>query len=375
MKEKQTTTSPPAPLPHGERGERTKYARGFTLVELLVVIAIIGILIALLLPAVQSAREAARRVQCNNNMKQLGLALHNYHDAHKTFPPCQMFPPGASPSTSNQYGPNWVICILPFMEQETLYDSFDLKKPISDAANRQQRGVDLSMMKCPSDHYVDQTKFASPNDGDNWARSNYGSNGSMGAFTTANAWLERAAAGRNEPLWMNRYTRGVMGMNNSVRIKDITDGTTSTFLLLELRAGIVEIDRRGVWAMGTPGASSLWMHGTDDGVGPNNCSLSGDNISTCTEIWTAVGQPMLERECMGCDLGNNSTQGVARSAHSGGIFVTMGDGSVRFIGDFIDARTPWEFDFSDPQFAQNQMGVWQRLNASADGLMVDQMQY
>src|SRR5687767_13667910 len=96
---------------------------GFTLVELLVVIAIIGVLVALLLPAVQAAREAARRAQCQSNIKQLGLALLNYHAGRNTFPASINFPAGAgipwNPSISTTHGPNWVIAILPFIEQQT----------------------------------------------------------------------------------------------------------------------------------------------------------------------------------------------------------------------------------------------------------------
>src|SRR5690349_22458600 len=100
--------------------------RAFTLVELLVVIAIIGILVALLLPAVQSAREAARRMQCQNNLKQLGLALHNYHDTNQSFPPCMSFDKDVSDiSNTPNYRANWVIRILPFCEQQNLYNAFD----------------------------------------------------------------------------------------------------------------------------------------------------------------------------------------------------------------------------------------------------------
>src|SRR3954469_9382671 len=109
----------------------------FTLVELLVVIAIIGILVALLLPAVQSAREAARRMQCQNNVKQLGLALHNYHDVHKIFPPSSIWPVESEIEKKNNgnLGANWVIMVLPYMEQQNLYNSFNFTKSICDSTN------------------------------------------------------------------------------------------------------------------------------------------------------------------------------------------------------------------------------------------------
>ena len=164
-------------------------AHGFTLVELLVVIAIIGILVALLLPAVQAAREAARRMQCSNNLKQLALGLHNYHDTNKIFPPGLQFHPGAINLTTGQgirtsagYGPNWVILTLPYAEQQALHDRFDLTVEISHANNRDPRGIDLDVMVCPTDlrrkHFeggLTSSGSAIP-EGDNWARGNYAVN-------------------------------------------------------------------------------------------------------------------------------------------------------------------------------------------------------
>ncbi|MEM7317335.1 MAG: DUF1559 domain-containing protein, partial [Planctomycetota bacterium] len=110
---------------------QAKQHQAFTLVELLVVIAIIGILVALLLPAVQQARDAARRVQCQNNLKNLGLALLNYESANKELPPSSVWPFDTRPGdrANVQLGPNWVILILPYIEEQGLADSFDLEQP------------------------------------------------------------------------------------------------------------------------------------------------------------------------------------------------------------------------------------------------------
>ena len=112
---------------------------GFTLVELLVVITIIGILIALLMPAVQTAREAARRAQCVNNLKQLSLACLNYEAAFGAFPPGIQFDQGQNPGSSDQFRANWIILILPFLEQQNLFDSFNHQEFISRDANRTAR--------------------------------------------------------------------------------------------------------------------------------------------------------------------------------------------------------------------------------------------
>ena len=116
---------------------------GFTLIELLVVIAIIAVLIALLLPAVQAAREAARRAQCTNNLKQIGLAMHDYHTAHNAFPPAYTVDANGRPLHS------WRTLILPYLEQDPLYQRIDLSKPWNDPANARALETDLPVFSCP----------------------------------------------------------------------------------------------------------------------------------------------------------------------------------------------------------------------------------
>jgi len=342
---------------------------GFTLVELLVVIAIIGVLVALLLPAIQAAREAARRAQCQSNIKQLGLALLNYHSSRNVFPASITFPVGSgipwNPSLSTTHGPNWVIEILPFIEQQALYKEFDLSKPINNSANLVPRGRTIPLMLCASDSYNQAGPFggSSANEGGNWARGNYGANGALGFMHHT----YRPAAGRDAELWLDQRTRGVMGVNTALEIGQILDGTSSTILVGELRAGLSASDRRGVWALGSPSASSLWGHGTDDDNGPNSCFPGADNIQGCGKIEADVGKPLMQTECMTCfPVGNE--QGTIRSTHPSGAHVCMADGAVRFISDFIDKGTQQE-PYPD------EYHVWQRLNASGDEQVVGDTSY
>ncbi len=217
---------------------------GFTLVELLVVITIIGILMALLLPAVQSAREAARRAQCANNLKQLALAVINYESQHTVYPPSVQFDPGDDPAWTDRLRPNWIILILPFLEQEGLYHAFNLALPISDSANRYARGVELPILKCPTDGGYNRVKFAGTpgrSEGDNWARGNYGANAGRGYMLGQSYWSSRpdAIGGPDSPGWSGPSAyqfRGVMGANCSQPSAKIRDGLSNTLAAADVKA-------------------------------------------------------------------------------------------------------------------------------------------
>jgi prepilin-type N-terminal cleavage/methylation domain-containing protein/prepilin-type processing-associated H-X9-DG protein len=355
--------------------------RAFTLVELLVVITIIGILISLLLPAVQSAREAARRAQCSNNIRQLGLALHNYHAANGKFPPSSVWrnSSGAfdSSQAQNTNSPNlfedWIILILPQLEQMNLRQEFNLTYPVTDTShpnangvtNSQAVGTNLAILLCPSDTF-NRTPFVASTSPSNlasnlgsypWARGNYGANASLGYMY--------AGEGLGAPWWSSGYC-GVMGANDSLRIDDIKDGTSNTILIGELRAGITQYDIRGTWAIGG-GTSALWCHGyVSDANGPNSTVLNADDPLTCTDVVNAVGgQTQLAVLGMPCWEGNgpNWQQG-ARSLHSGGgVNTCFADGSVHFISDFIQISNNGAYS------------VWDKLNLSNDHLPVDASTY
>jgi prepilin-type N-terminal cleavage/methylation domain-containing protein len=345
----------------------------FTLVELLVVIAIIGILVALLLPAVQSAREAARRTQCRNNLKQLALAVLAYDTNQGVFPPASQWSATADLDLINnpKLGFSWVVTILPQLEQQNVYDSFNFAQPMQHADNEKGRSTKLAVMLCPTDSFNRQTFSGTTNSmtnqmGDNWARGNYAANGGLGYhshdFPSAdNTCGIQMNAAKTDKGWKDKRLRGIMGANASIKQADLKDGTTNTVLLGEIRAGVTTFDCRGTWAMGGACPSSLWAHGyCGDDYGPNNTqALAADDVVACTEIQAAVGgDAALAKMGMSCSYGNwGNIQQTARSMHSDGVFVALADGSVQWISDNIQVTVN----------NVNNPSIWDRLMLSADG--------
>ena len=194
---------------------------GFTLIELLVVIAIIAILIALLLPAVQQAREAARRTSCRDHLKQLGLALHNYADAHLTLPSGYVYKPDTSTSpVSNGAGFGWGSMVLPFLEQSQVYNEFDWNVPLHDATNLKAREHHLPVFLCPSDS-VSQTGFVEMGpDPERYAMASYA-----------------ASFGPPDLDAVQEQRLGLFSRNSRTRFSDVTDGMSNTLMVGERENG------------------------------------------------------------------------------------------------------------------------------------------
>ena len=369
-----------------------RFTKGFTLVELLVVIAIIGVLVALLLPAVQAAREAARRMQCANNNKNLALAVQNYHDSFGKFPAavstreCE----GDSILSDRFVYNNWAIKILPYMEYQSLYDQFEFVQfgitgsddrimyyerddPQKGAINKNLRGTEIQLMLCPSD-----VGLGSPFEGSegNWARGNYGLN----AFQFwPNKWIHEAMAGgcggaphASEP-WIDQNI-GMGGVNGpEMSIAKIQDGSSNTIMLAEMRVGLSPQDRRGVWAMGMCGSNFHCRHAS---LPINSCGGFDDDVYGVRDIINDIGQDTLAAECMSADPGvDASGQSVVRSNHPGGAHVAMADGSVQFLSDFIEVGelsiAGWIGDGDPDAIDPEVFGIWPRLNVASDGFIVN----
>jgi prepilin-type N-terminal cleavage/methylation domain-containing protein/prepilin-type processing-associated H-X9-DG protein len=355
-------------------------SRGFTLVELLVVIAIIGILVALLLPAIQAARESARRAQCTSNLKNVALALQNFHDVKKEFPAAIRYPPNTNyhPLDDTRLFWNWAIEILPYLEENALADSLQidtltrLYSSSGTDVNLDERGVELGVMLCPSDIGRGNLFQGS---GGNWARGNYAYN-AFQFWPNSGLWKTFITDPLVQPLY--NFNIGMGGFDNSVdrqilNFSKITDGSTHTIMLAEMRVGLSPRDRRGVWAMGMCGSN---LHCRHAGYAINDCGGYNDDIYKSADIVADVGLKPLLAECMGLDTNvDASGQSTVRSRHPGGANVAMADASVHFLGDFIDqgailigamiTKTP--VDQTDPAVFR----LWQRLNLSRDGNAIE----
>ena len=297
-------------------------SKGFTLVELLVVIAIIGILIALLLPAVQAAREAARRSQCANNLKQIGLALHNYHDTYKSFPIGTLAGP---PQFGHPEWANYLMAILPFCENDPLYQ--DVSYLLHSTMLRPWNGgwpaevqVPVPGFLCPSDT-MGGGIHVGPINPTGLFKSNY-----LGIYSGMNEqdaiWEEAS-----DPNFNVRY-RGAFGFNKPRKFSDFMDGTSKTLVLAEHLKGINEADFRGFPFTARAGRQMLHVQLTP------NTNIPDESIPIGGFCGPAENAPDLNLPCIGVWATTNNV--AARSRHPGGVNGLLGDGSVSFYSETID---------------------------------------
>jgi prepilin-type N-terminal cleavage/methylation domain-containing protein/prepilin-type processing-associated H-X9-DG protein len=289
----------------------------FTLVELLVVITIIGILIALLLPAVQAAREAARRTQCANNMKQVGLALHGFAASNGTFPMGAINkPPGAA-----TWGPNrqtWAIWLYPYVEQQAAYDAFNPRLVASgnacwcNTANstgpNPPTAAIITTFYCPSDGLGGTTKTI----------------GSCGRFALSNylGFFGNIARDNGNPGASPRNKKAAFGINFGASFADMKDGSSQSLAVGEYLTGTPNstVDTRGVIWQDEPGGSQIYTQNTPnssspDKIWPTYCVDDAANNLPCSE--------------------DTNETAAARSRHPGGVNVVMCDGAVGFVSQNI----------------------------------------
>ncbi|HEX7376733.1 MAG TPA: DUF1559 domain-containing protein [Pirellulales bacterium] len=339
--------------------------RGFTLVELLVVIAIIGILIALLLPAVQAAREAARRAECSDNLKQFGLALHNYHDANKSFCSASINlwasgnPVGANSGWAPSYGPGQLgmnlhgfVLLLPYLEQQAIYMQYNqlgcaggshyrnpntlaMGDPTTSTGAAGSNAVIMAMQPpifyCPSDDGVRQTVYNNSND-----PTPYYCISTQSPLYGARVNYDFAVKPYYELYWPNSWRtyqlanykkyRAMFGTNSNCRIADITDGTSNTVAIVETTREVYN------------GNGNAWGYRGWVMVG---CSLY-DNLSGYPG---PAFYPINAGQTINAWMYNNVNQyqvgrlaswGLAGSLHPTGCQVLMGDGSSRFLNETTD---------------------------------------
>jgi prepilin-type N-terminal cleavage/methylation domain-containing protein len=327
-----------------------KRIRGFTLIELLVVIAIIAILIALLLPAVQQAREAARRTQCKNNLKQFGVALHNYHDVYGTFPPARVRTTGPGIQSWNTSNIAWGARILAQIDQAPLFQRINWNQVKGnstasghnanpDGAMRQK----LAAFRCPSDTESGAGKQFKLPDGSgvvqgaapngNYGHGNYAAN--LGNY----ARVER----QDHNSRINRFD-GIMSEQSSIRMRDITDGTSNTLLIGETVIGFPH--RQSNASQSGPGTAMgrVFTCPTNGGASTSSFRQTGNSWFYGERPNSIVFTTHVGPNSKLYDCGNNTDRAMfaSRSMHTGGVQVTLADGSVRFASENIDLLT-WKY--------------------------------
>ena len=343
-----------------------RVSRGFTLIELLVVIAIIAILIALLLPAVQQAREAARRTQCRNNLKQIGLALHNYHDNFNVFP-MGFSDVVAGNSEVNGSGWSWMTFILPQFDQAPLYNRFNFNTTpyantlgASAVENQNLMSTALTAFSCPSD--VKPTVTANNGGAANVAAgqgvaaiATTSYIGCRGAFNGAHC---AANASNNPQITVDSRNNGLLIVNGKRGMRDITDGASNVFAVGEVRWIPLITDINGV---ANVGSVRQYVYGNVTTSGGPQCTNNGSNNNGPDLHIRAAHQKL-----NGPPVDASNQHRNFHSTHVGGAHFLMGDGAVKFISENIE-NTATGYTAAT---VNGPYGTYQRLGAINDGQVV-----
>jgi len=315
-----------------------RHRAGFTLIELLVVIAIIAVLIALLLPAVQQAREAARRTQCKNNMKQIGLALHNYHDAFNQFPPSET----TTAQNQPQYAHAIQVEMLPYIDQANVYNLFDFSAGTWPAGavvtfppnHFQACQSKIPIYRCPSSGHAPTTNYSGyagqTGAGDRYAQLNFFGISEYEPIMGSDNFLDPRTS--SFPRNWQKSNGGVFQINGNKGIRDIKDGSSNTLAFGEYSDSAPgqnwspyesHQDVTHPWAMGytTSNVGGSFAYGPRTIAHPPNSRAYWQYSWTQTPIWLTI------------------TQASLKSAHTGGVHILLCDGSARFLSDNIDLTT------------------------------------
>jgi len=343
---------------HTPQSAPARQRRGFTLIELLVVIAIIGALVALLLPAVQAAREAARRAQCTNNLRQLALASHNYISTYDVLPSSSLFG-----TRETDYLPEWghgpFVAMLNYLEQQPLFNAVNFGVEHYQPQNITIAGVRLNTLVCPTDPAASEGEelrigsYRPPGARQTW--TSYAGNAGVASvifppWNPQNFQLER------------QHANGTIYIHSAVRPAQITDGASNTMIFSERSCSLI----KELNVMNLPEATAWWNSG----------------YWTHT-VFTAWGGPNFSRRFKSFTTPNGAwwyANVVASSNHSGGVNVAFVDGSVRFVKDTVSSWQPDNVGWGWPKnlpvqipftgYGQATPGVWQKLATRAGGEVV-----